>query len=613
MMRNYRYQIFILFFLLSFFSALFSEVPDAEYIEIVKEYKLQSDGSVTFSYNHKLRLNSYFAINRHYGETFIIYNPDYQTLEVKNSETTMKDGKKVQSPLNAFNEVLPRFAADAPSFNHFREMVVTHVGLERGCTVDLSYVLKTDKEFMPGLMGEEIFADYSPIHKITVRVIIPDTENLNYELFNSDIEPKIEIRDNSKIYTWFLKELQGIPVEKDQPEWGEFAPRLIFSTVESWDTIFNYLNSFICDSLELSASTHRIVDKQLEDALDPQSKMLRLQRLVADEMGYVNCKPWVYGFKAKSAESVFMENVGSGWEKAILLKALLEYSGAKAYPALVSRYKEFGLEVPSLYQFDNFVVICLYPNMQKIYLSPTRHQEGDLMPSISNKTLLNIRKAKKKFSRIRDYKSKENYQQMFLKLELDDSLMIRGEGNFTFGGCFNKAFKFGSDNNSAKSEIESSIATSNLNIGRMEVNRLDNNKSEFYVEFSSTECLEVSNGYIKWKIPEFIRGFNSSNFSATQTERVTPISLQSAFIESYVVLMKIPKSLELITPYFNRRLKNNVGEVAISIEKEGHNTLILKRSLILKKSEIAPSEYNCLKKLISVWQEPKFQNLVFNK
>lgn len=608
-MRNYRFQMFISFILLSCFSVLFGEIPDAEYIEIVKEYKLKMDGSVIFSYNHKLRLNSYFAVNRHYGESFIVYNPDFQTLEVKKSETTMDDGKKVQSPPNAFNEVLPRFAADAPSFNHFREMVITHVGLERGCTIDLSYVLQTDKEFMPGLMGEEIFADYSPIHKMTVRVIIPDSENLNYEFFNTDIEPKLEIRDNFKIYTWFLKDLPGIPVEGNQPEWGEFTPRLIFSTVDSWDTIFDYIDSFMGDSLNLSASSRQIVNNQLEGILDSRSKMLRLQKIVSDEMGKVNCKPWIYGFKAKSAEKVFMENVGTGWEKAVLLTALLKYSGAKAYPALVSRYKEFSAEVPSLYQFDDFIVICRYPNMQKIYLVPTHSQEGDLMPSISNKTLFNIRKAKKIFSKIRDYGHKDNYKQMILKIKLDDNLMITGKGSFTFGGYFSRSFKFGSDINSAKSEIESSI--SNLNVDKIEVRLLNSKESDFYAEFSSTEGLEISNGYIKWKLPEFMYGFNSSNVSAAQTERVTPISLQSSFIESYIVSMKIPESLLLVTPYFNSKLKNSVGEVAISIEKEGDNTLILKRSLMLKRSEIAPSEYNCFRKLILIWQEPKFQNLVF--
>ncbi|MCK4446106.1 MAG: DUF3858 domain-containing protein, partial [Candidatus Marinimicrobia bacterium] len=213
------------------------------------------------------------------------------------------------------------------------------------------------------------------------------------------------------------------------------------------------------------------------------------------------------------------------------------------------------------------------------------------------------------FSKIRDYGHKDNYKQMILKIKLDDNLMITGKGSFTFGGYFSRSFKFGSDINSAKSEIESSI--SNLNVDKIEVRLLNSKESDFYAEFSSTEGLEISNGYIKWKLPEFMYGFNSSNVSAAQTERVTPISLQSSFIESYIVSMKIPESLLLVTPYFNSKLKNSVGEVAISIEKEGDNTLILKRSLMLKRSEIAPSEYNCFRKLILIWQEPKFQNLVF--
>ena len=610
MMRNYRFQTLILIFLLPYFSALLGEVPDAEYIEIVKEYKLQPDGNVIFSYHHKLRLNSYFAINRHYGETFIVYNPEFQTLEVKKSETTMVDGKKIESRRNAFNEVLPRFFADAVSFNHLREMVITHIGLERGCTVDLSYVIQTDKEFLPGLMGEEIFADFSPIHRMIVRVIIPNSENLNYEFFNSDIESEVETQNNSKIYTWILKDLPGIAVEKNQPEWGEFAPRLIFSTVDSWDIIFDYLNLFMGDSLKLSASVRQIVDKLLEEILDSKSRMLRLQQLVSDEMGSVNCEPWLYGFKTKSAEKVFMENVGSGWDKAILLTALLKYSGVKSYPALVSRYKEFSSEVPSLHQFDDFVVFCSHPEMQKIYLSPICYQEGDLMPSISGKTLFDVRKTKKHLKRIKSSENTDNYQRMLLTLKLDDSLLIAGNGNFAFGGYSSKSYKFSSDNNCAKEEIESSI--SNLHVDEMEINRLDDKGSEFYAELSSSEGLAISDSYIKWKLPEFSNGFNNLSISTGQTERFSPLKLPVAFLENYEISIEIPDNLALITPLIKKKLRNGVGETFISIYKEG-NVIGIKRCLILRKSEIMPVDYSDFRSLIVLWQDSRFRKIVFER
>jgi len=64
----------------------------------------------------------------------------------------MADGKKVETPSNAFNEILPSFAAGAPAFNGLRDMVITHTGLERGAVINLDYTLHTAKDNTPALM-----------------------------------------------------------------------------------------------------------------------------------------------------------------------------------------------------------------------------------------------------------------------------------------------------------------------------------------------------------------------------------------------------------------------------------------------------------------------------
>ena len=113
------------------------EDPEADgvYKNVVKSYTLNNDGSMVYHYHHTLKYLTHFAFNRLYGESFIVYNPEYQELIVNESETMMKNGKKIQSPENAFNIVLPRFSAGAPDFNHMHEMVVTHTGLEFGMRV----------------------------------------------------------------------------------------------------------------------------------------------------------------------------------------------------------------------------------------------------------------------------------------------------------------------------------------------------------------------------------------------------------------------------------------------------------------------------------------------
>ena len=55
-------------------------------------------------------------MNRTYGESFITYDPRYQTLQIHESYTRQKDGNIVKTPANALVEVLPSAAANAPAF-----------------------------------------------------------------------------------------------------------------------------------------------------------------------------------------------------------------------------------------------------------------------------------------------------------------------------------------------------------------------------------------------------------------------------------------------------------------------------------------------------------------
>ncbi|MDX9855024.1 MAG: hypothetical protein RBS81_14670, partial [Tenuifilaceae bacterium] len=58
------------------------QVADAVLLKQVREYTLNADGSYTYRYYHKRLYNTYFAFHRLFGETFVVYNPDYQSLKV---------------------------------------------------------------------------------------------------------------------------------------------------------------------------------------------------------------------------------------------------------------------------------------------------------------------------------------------------------------------------------------------------------------------------------------------------------------------------------------------------------------------------------------------------
>ena len=83
-------NIIILLFSLTLSSSLLSQQPesDAVYEKIIKEYTLHEDGSMDFRFYKKLKLNTHFSFNRLYGETFIVYNPNFQDLKIKKAIVT---------------------------------------------------------------------------------------------------------------------------------------------------------------------------------------------------------------------------------------------------------------------------------------------------------------------------------------------------------------------------------------------------------------------------------------------------------------------------------------------------------------------------------------------
>lgn len=325
------------------------ENADAEYLYIEKNYTLDQTGHIRTGYSHEVRLLTYFAVNRALGESFIVTNPEYQTLTIDESVTTMTDGTRVPTPDNGYNEVLPRFVHQAPAYAHLREMVVSHTGLERGSSVRFAYHIDTRPGLWPWLMGEEIFGTDHPVRRYTVSVQIPNGTPFHYHLFNSAAEPRVETGEENTRYIW---EFENLDMQHPEPHHGPFeltSPRLVFSTCPDWNT--------------LAAELHRSVDADCakpffpNDAawpLDPVSRILAIQARMIGETGHVNLDPALTGYRPLPARRTWNEARGTELDKAVLLMAMLKPHEPKL--AFVARTVPFAPNVPALTQFGKAAV-----------------------------------------------------------------------------------------------------------------------------------------------------------------------------------------------------------------------------------------------------------------
>ena len=225
---------------------------EAEYKKLAKTWTLNADGSQEFRYNMELTLFTHTAMNGTYGESFIVYNPQYQELKINSSYTRQKDGTIIKTPDNAFVEVLPRNAADAPAYNHLKEMVVVHTGLELGATIYLDYTVTSKPGYLPEVDIFEELLQSSPVKEYTLTIVTPETKELAYTLANNPAKASVKQADGTCTTSWTLRNLPA-------------SSRAPFVSVRNGDVPFLAATTYVSEGEALAT-----LFKQFNPSGDPQ-------------------------------------------------------------------------------------------------------------------------------------------------------------------------------------------------------------------------------------------------------------------------------------------------------------------------------------------------------
>lgn len=560
---------------------------DAVYDEIVHEYTMNADRSITYQYQHRLRLLTSFAFTRQYGESFITYNPLFQKLDVIQSETVMAGGKKVPSPINAYNEVLPGFAASSAPYMHLREMVVTHPGLEKNAVIHLHYRIDTKKEYYPGLAGKVIVGSRSPVKKMTVKVFVPSGIRLKYAFTGTLSEPVISKTGKMTVYTWAFSEIPLIAAEPGQPPVDHFAPVLYFTTIDAKDAVKHILT----DEKKIYAIPGNLQDQVqtlVKDKTELKEKVLALSDFVRKSAGSVNADLQLLGHRAMPAEKTFRENSGSQLDKSVLLAAVLRSAGMEAYPVLVSDIPGIQNDIAFLPLYNQALV-----SLKGFagWIDPV-HPQNDAVPAAYYGKSCVILKSKPESVMISP-PAAENLFRVNGELKIDEQFNITGKGTVETDGIY----RFDLNPAGISALIRGFFGGSSLGM------TIDDKSAELAAgkpnrwngELKGTLPKDESGHYMILTLPQGLK--ETAALPLQVTPRLTPVHLPVPLQESSVWNITLPeKHLFRVTPVsFN--VKNDWGEVLISVSME-NNILKVQRYLALKKPVTGTGDYAPLTDLI---------------
>ncbi len=582
------------------------ENADAVFEKVTKTYTLNNDGSMSYQYFKQLKLFTHNAFNRFYGETFIVYNPGFQELKINDCYTIIANGNKVEAPDNAFNEVLPRAAAHSAAFNHLREMVVTHTGLELGATIFLDYTITTQKGYFPALMGNEIIEESSPVNEMEIIVKVPTDVELQHKMFKLRTGPEIMVVGSEKVYTWQFKGLKASPKEYFR---GDLlaTPRLIFSNLSKPGVLIDWLT-------QQKAFDYRLTDEMqafvgdLKDESNEIKTLLSIQKEVAKNMKYDHVPLDWLGYRVRTPEVVWKSNGGTELEKAVLLTALLKAADFNAVPVLVAPRKYYDKKVADLSLFEHAIVMVNTKGNGTLYISASEITDQSMEFNFGNNVLAPLYK-NADFSIMEPSAGKSGIQ-FSGEFKFTADMKLSGLIEAELLGAFNPFLSLQEDKNSLKNIISGSMVSKEE--GAIKVLNSNPAKTEAQLSVEKEAACKEQLGFYRWALPSAKKGFDSWHISYLNSKREDVFVLPYVLEEKYEFEIEIPAGFEYVNKKQAVNLKNKAGSVKIEISTK-KNMISVKRELVLNSKEIPVQDYADFRALINEWLDENMKMIVFRK
>ncbi len=266
-------------------------------------------------------------------------------LEVDQARCWLADGTEVVARDNSIVPNTPGALQWAVPYASQRELVVAQVGVEHGGTCQLAWRVSHAPTELPA-WGMVPLALARPVSELSVSVDVG--EALRWST--------VDELGSGEPHQGETLSMSLSDVAAHDPAEGWPAPRLVWSSVETWDAARQVLRARIDPAVQPKA-----VKAAAQGVLSPsmlgEARVAALHSLVAEGVRTVDWPVSAFGYQARPAAEVLDSSVGHPLDKAVLLVSLLRADGIEADIALASSRRELAWEVPNPDQLDQVWVV----------------------------------------------------------------------------------------------------------------------------------------------------------------------------------------------------------------------------------------------------------------
>ena len=168
------------------------------------------------------------------------YDKDTDSIVVIKAFSHLADGTIQEVEKKAINDITPAALANAAIYANIMQKVVSFPGIAPGVTIEL----KLRKYSQAPEEGEEIFLwdtdlfqGDEPISYKEISVTAPAKMPITYEVQNEALNHEVVEADAYVTHTWSIDNAAQIMPEPNMPELSKIAPRLIYTSADSWNKV----------------------------------------------------------------------------------------------------------------------------------------------------------------------------------------------------------------------------------------------------------------------------------------------------------------------------------------------------------------------------------------
>jgi hypothetical protein len=601
------------------------EYPDADAIILFQRvtYRIDAEGRLSRRVHQLHKLFTEWAC-RNLSDLRPGWDATRQELIVHTCRTFMRDGQMIDTPPNGFNEVTPDAVVQCPDFLSYREMVISHVGVERDCIIELDYEITDTVPAVLPASGLEFMQGELPIRSKQIVVTAPQEIFLTWQAVNGELaEPLLTQQDDIQSVFWVVRDLPAIPGAGNETHRGDLLPYVMFSIILDQSTLAAHLRKLT----EAAADSDTALQYWLSNAeaeapsdadvhLTTLDTVERIATLLGDRIRTVQTSDRGWGRHPRPASRIFATSYGTAWEKAILGITLLREVGLSPELALFSRWDKYVSEVATPLSFQALRLV--FPvDGDNYWLSPT---SGELMPSRSDlvgKTGFFLDDSPKQF---RTYLVPPfgSTRQLVVNLQPGTEGGFVAQCDLTLTGQF-----WFPDRETVVEDVASNLASSLLQDAEVVTTetRLQT-PIKLQLRFTAegpdlagaarSTLADSDDKLVTLTLPlgnKSLTDLLPGDFRASQISRPTPLFLVEELQENLQLSLTLPEKWQVA--YLPSSVEHNGNHASFKLETENVEGVVrLNRNLIVTGGTVTPEVYASFREVLVQATAPAWQHLI---